>query len=206
MLILRQFLVDSRGVVKLNDFNRCRFMPNNTMTGKPCQVTIPSAPGGARAPEEYKSERLTEKLDIFSTGHVLYAILTGRKPWDDLWGSQVKKLVKEGKKPPIVDKKYLQLGTSDAALANLIDLAYEFDPQDRPSASKLVAELERLDCSVRSSSRSGRLRTSSRSNCKSRQVWSFSPLFTSIGTSILGCVGNEGPQSLDGAVTYVDIE
>jgi hypothetical protein len=38
----------------------------------------------------------------------------------------------------------LQLGTSDAALANLIDLAYEFDPQDRPSASKLVAELERL--------------------------------------------------------------
>ena len=98
------------------------------MTGKPCQVTIPSAPGGARAPEEYKSERLTEKLDIFSTGHVLYAILTGRKPWDDLWGSQVKKLVKEGKKPPIVDKKYLQLGTSDAALANLIDLAYEFDP------------------------------------------------------------------------------
>ena len=140
----KQFLLDRDGVVKLNDFNRCRFMSNNTKTGLPCPVKIPSAPGSSRAPEEYRFEELTEKLDIFSTAHVLYAILTGKKPWDDLWGSQIKKLVKAGDKPPIVDKKYLKLGTSDAALANLIDLAYEFDPRDRPSASKLVSELELL--------------------------------------------------------------
>ena len=140
----KQFLVDSKGVVKLNDFNRCRFMANNTRTGAPCPVTIPSAPGGSRSPEEYRFDKVTEKLDIFSTAHVLYGILTGEQPWDDLWGSQVKKMVKVGKKPPIVNKEYLKLGTSDAALANLIDLAYELDPQDRPSASKLVAELELL--------------------------------------------------------------
>jgi serine/threonine protein kinase len=119
-------------------------MSNNTKTGLPCPLTIPSAPGSSRSPEEYRYDRLTEKLDVFSTAHVLYAILTGVKPWDDLWGSQAKKLVKAGRKPPILDKKYLQIGTSDAALANLIDLAYELDPQDRVSASKLVAELELL--------------------------------------------------------------
>lgn len=140
----KQFLVDSQGIVKLNDFNRCRFMPNNTKTGSPCAVHIPSAPGASRSPEEYKFDDLTEKLDIFSTAHVLYAILTGERPWDDLWGSQVKKLVKAGNKPAIVDKKYLESGSSDAALANLIDMAYEFDPRDRISASQLVAELERL--------------------------------------------------------------
>lgn len=140
----KQFLVDSQGVVKLNDFNRCRFMSNGTKTGTPCHVTIPSAPGSSRSPEEYKYERLTEKLDVFSTAHVLYAILTGEKPWDDLWGTRVKELVKAGNKPTIVDKKYLKLGTSDAALANLIDLAYETDPKDRVSASQLVAELELL--------------------------------------------------------------
>jgi len=140
----KQFLVDPQGVVKLNDFNRCRFMNNNTKTKTPCPVTIPSAPGSSRSPEEYRSDELTEKIDVFSTAHVLYAILTGVRPWDDLWGSQIKKLVKAGDKPPILDKKYLKLGSSDAALANLIDLAYEFDPQDRVSASKLVAELQIL--------------------------------------------------------------
>lgn len=119
-------------------------MANNTKTGKPCTVRIPSAPGASRSPEEYNFDELTEKLDVFSTAHVLYAILTGEHPWDDLWGSQVKKLIKAGNKPPILDKKYLEPGTSDAALANLIDMCYEFDPQDRLSASKLVAELEQL--------------------------------------------------------------
>lgn len=140
----KQFLVDPSGTVKLNDFNRCRFMSNNTKTGKPCTVTIPSAPGSSRSPEEYKYDDLTEKLDVFSTGHVLFAILTGKKPWEDLWGSKIKQLVKAGRKPPIRDKQYLELGTSDAALANLIDLAYELDPRERVSASQLVAELERL--------------------------------------------------------------
>lgn len=140
----KQFLVDPQGVVKLNDFNRCRFMAHHNESGIPCTLTIPSAPGGSRSPEEYLYRDLTEKLDIFSTGHVLYGILTGVKPWDELWGSQIKKLVKAGRKPPILDKKYLQIGTSDASLANLIDLAYEFDPQDRISASKLVSELEML--------------------------------------------------------------
>jgi serine/threonine protein kinase len=139
----KQFLVDSQGIVKLNDFNRCRFMANNTATGAPCPLRIPSAPGSCRSPEEYNFDELTERLDMYSTAHILYAILTGEKAWEELWGTQIKKLVKEGSKP-LIDKQYLTLGTSDAALANLIDLAYELDPQDRIQASKLVSELERL--------------------------------------------------------------
>ena len=139
----KQFLVDSQGIVKLNDFNRNRFMANNTVTGKPCPVRIPTAPGSSRSPEEYNYEELTESIDMYSTAHVLYAILTGEKAWGEFWGTQIKKLVRDGRKPPI-DEQYLTPGTSDAALANLIDLAYEVDPQVRLQASKLVDELERL--------------------------------------------------------------
>jgi hypothetical protein len=139
----KQFLVDSQGIVKLNDFNRNRFMANNTATGTPCPLRIPTAPGSSRSPEEYNFDELTESIDMYSTAHVLYAILTGEKAWGEFWGTQIKKMVKEASKPPI-DKQYLTLGTSDAALANLIGLAYEFYPRDRLTSSKLVDELERL--------------------------------------------------------------
>ena len=139
----KQFLVDSKGIVKLNDFNRNRFMANNTATGKPCPLRIPTAPGSSRSPEEYNFDELTESIDMYSTAHVLYGILTGEKAWGEFWGTQIKKMVKEGRKPPI-DKQYLTPGTSDVALANLTDLAYEVDPRFRLRASKLVDELERL--------------------------------------------------------------
>jgi hypothetical protein len=50
----KQFLVDGHGRVKLNDFNRCRFIPHRNTTGEPCEVRIPTAPGATRSPEEYE--------------------------------------------------------------------------------------------------------------------------------------------------------
>lgn len=137
----KQFLVDDNGRVKLNDFNRCRFMGHKTETKEKCSFWIPSAPGRHRSPEEYEDKDLTEQLDIYSTAHVLYGILTGIEPWGDLPSSQVKRAVKRGAKPPI-DDEFRVPGTTSAVLASLIDKAYEHNPEVRISAALLVRELE----------------------------------------------------------------
>jgi serine/threonine protein kinase len=131
-------------VVKLNDFNRCRFLPRNNGTGEVCPIRIPSAPGLSRAPEEYALDPLTEALDVYSLGNVLYEILTmgNKKPYDD-WGSnRIKAAIRKGMKPEIPEE-YRQ-DPSDAALAVLIHLCLEHDVSTRIRAQDLVQELERL--------------------------------------------------------------
>jgi hypothetical protein len=144
-IVPQQFLVANDGTVKLNDFNRCRFIPHKNSTGEACDVKIPSAPGIARSPEEYGLKALTEKADMYSVANVLYEILTGVEPWLDIKASssKFKEHIKQGKKPPIADQ-YLIPNTSDAGLAALVDSAYEHDPVSRISASELVTELESL--------------------------------------------------------------
>lgn len=72
----KQFLVDDETKrIKINDFNRCRFMPANRNPGHDgefCTFKIPSAPGLFRSPEEYKKKDLTEQIDIYSMAHIFY--------------------------------------------------------------------------------------------------------------------------------------
>jgi hypothetical protein len=137
----KQFLVDFEGRIKLNDFNRCRLMPHNNVTNEKCRIRIPSAPGLERSPEEYLLKEVDEKLDVYSLGNVLYSILTGTKPWRDEGSNAVKIKVRNGKKPHI-DEAFRKDGTSDAAFAVLVNLAYELDPALRISAAALVDELD----------------------------------------------------------------
>ena len=139
----KQFLVDFDGTIKLNDFNRCRLMPHNNVTNEKCRIRIPSAPGLHRSPEEYQREQVDEKMDVYSLGNVLYSILTGTKPWGDQGSNTIKRWVRDGKKPTI-DKTFRKDGTSDAALAVLVNLALELDPTVRISAAALVHELDLL--------------------------------------------------------------
>jgi serine/threonine protein kinase len=145
----KQFIVTQQGVTKINDFNRCRFLPyrkENKFTKQRtfCPISIPSAPGSQRSPEEYQMHPLTEKMDVFSLGNVLFHILTGQKPWGDgILANSVKKTIRNGGQPNI-PIEYRKEGTFDAALSVLIDMAFEYDPETRIQASELVAELDRL--------------------------------------------------------------
>jgi serine/threonine protein kinase len=138
-----QFLVDKSGRVKLNDFNRCRFVAHRNKTGEVCGFRIPSAPGAFRSPEEYEDSGLSEKLDIYSTTNVLYEILTGYEIWKDDRISKIRAKVMNGEKPPI-PSEYLQPGSPDAGLVTLIGLGHEKSPDQRINASQMVAELESL--------------------------------------------------------------
>ena len=138
-----QFLVDESGRVKLNDFNRCRFVAHRNETGEPCVFRIPTAPGAFRSPEEYEYLGLSEKLDIYSTTNVLYEILTGYEIWEDDRVSKIRAKVLNGEKPPI-PSEYLQPGSPDAGLVTLIGLGHEKSPDQRINASQMVAGLESL--------------------------------------------------------------
>ena len=138
----KQFLVDDQGHIKLNDFNRCRFMGHHKDTGKKCTFRIPTAPGRHRSPEEYQDDELTEQLDVYSTANVLYAILTGKQPWDDLPSPQVQRAAKHGLIPEIDEEAFQQPNTPEAVLASIIEQAYEHDPGKRITASQMVAEIE----------------------------------------------------------------
>eukprot|EP00594_Rhizosolenia_setigera_P011615 CAMPEP_0178958884 /NCGR_PEP_ID=MMETSP0789-20121207/11922_1 /TAXON_ID=3005 /ORGANISM="Rhizosolenia setigera, Strain CCMP 1694" /LENGTH=658 /DNA_ID=CAMNT_0020641703 /DNA_START=106 /DNA_END=2085 /DNA_ORIENTATION=- len=139
----KQYLVDGKnGHIVLNDFNRCRFLGMHEKSYQACPTRIPSAPGDFRSPEEYHKDFVDEKLDIFSVGHVLHGIMTGRKkPFSKDIGN-VPNYVKQGGKPEI-SSGYFQ-SPSDKELANLIMETYRHNPQKRISASELVSELENL--------------------------------------------------------------
>ena len=138
----KQFLMDPVEGVKLNDFNQCRLLPTNDKTGDRCKVKIPSAPGGSRSPEEYELLKIDTKIDIFSTGNILFNILTGKEPWGrGLMKLDVQKKVKKGILPEISDD-FSRPGTIDAELAEIVIKAYTFKPEDRWNATKIIQELE----------------------------------------------------------------
>ncbi len=139
----KQFLFNPLEGVKVNDFNRCRILPKNNITGKVCKLRIPSAPGGHRSPEEYELMKIDEKADVYSTANVLYGILTGKRPYENKLRREIRRNVMNAKKPEI-PKDFLKAGTNEAALGEIIDNAYSFDPKDRWSASKIVELLESM--------------------------------------------------------------
>ena len=143
----KQYLVDSSsGKVYLNDFNRCRFMAavKNSTSLESCSFQIPSAPGGSRSPEEYDFAPLSEKLDVYSAGNILYGIITGKKPWDGEKGKKIKTSIQLGERPHVDDSIRNAEGTVDFELVKLLDRVYEADPNKRASASDIVAALENI--------------------------------------------------------------
>jgi len=149
-LQLKQFLYNTHtGEVKLNDFNRCRFVAIHNHNHKQCPMKIATASGRSRSPEEYRFTALTEKMDVFSLGHVLFNILTGSRPLNHLSTSMFKKDIIEGIKP-FIDHIYKQK-PSDAAIANLISRTYTLNPVNRINTSELVFELEKLANNIETS-------------------------------------------------------
>jgi len=160
----KQYLIDSAtGHIYLNDFNRCRFItkvdpPTNSSsttinatsneTGsaglESCPVYIPSAPGIARSPEEYDMTALSEKLDIYSSGNILYEIITGKRIWDEQRNKNTRAAIQRGERPQVNDTIRNAIGTVDAELIRLLDRVYDHDPKKRPSAKEVVVQLESL--------------------------------------------------------------
>ncbi|KAL7551445.1 hypothetical protein ACHAWF_014631 [Thalassiosira exigua] len=117
---------------------------SNSSALQGCTFRIPTAPGSNRSPEEYESLPLTEKLDVYSAGNVLYGILMGEKPWGGERGKHVKSSIVKGERPVVDDEVRGKEGSADWELARLLDRTWEQDPEKRASAREVVEALERL--------------------------------------------------------------
>jgi hypothetical protein len=80
-----QWLRTPDGRLKLGDFNRATIMSWDLLKGEYCKFNNGEAFSQYRAPEEYAARNLNEKIDIFSFGNNIYAMLTGLWNWVSLF-------------------------------------------------------------------------------------------------------------------------
>jgi Protein kinase domain len=127
---------------KLGDFNLSKFVYRHHTTKQPCTVKTESTGGPWRAPEEYDRHGRTEKLDIYSLGNMLYAIVTGEWPFDEIKAEKAKTLVAHGKRPFIDDSVRDSKDPYDKAILTAMDRCWKHDPRHRPSALEVKQYLE----------------------------------------------------------------
>jgi len=138
-LIYRQFLwID--GMFKLNDFNRARFIRWDVVKNEPCTFFIQTSPGRCRSPEEYNGDHFTAKIDVYSLGNVLYAILTKHDPFYKRSSDEAIELIKHGEKPPFPNELW---GSEELAIIEAINLCWVENPKDRSNTREVESFLRR---------------------------------------------------------------
>ncbi|GMH35293.1 hypothetical protein BSKO_03161 [Bryopsis sp. KO-2023] len=116
-------LVDNNWRVKITDFglSQMRF-----------RTLVSHAGSGAgsphwMAPESLRSEHVDERADVYSYGVVLWELITGKMPWENLNAMQVVGAVGfRGRTLPVPEE-------GDPVLIKLFEACCQGDPKDRPS-------------------------------------------------------------------------
>lgn len=156
----RNIAVIKRGKPKLNDFNVAEFMTWDRKNNKPCGFKGRFREPWWRAPEEMhfhldnytNPTPLTEKIDVYALGNILWDILTTHSP-----RGKMKKELEAGVRPKVArgelprypdDFNQTRLATDPAlrALDTAMRKCMRTMPQDRPTAGEIADELsEALD-------------------------------------------------------------
>jgi len=95
-----------------------------------------------RSPEEYQDQPLNEKIDIFSLGNNLYAILTGLYPFYELKVStmDVQAKVIAGDHP-YIDPRWRNHSFAEGKIVELIDRCQKYKADDRIDSAEAVTFL-----------------------------------------------------------------
>ncbi len=80
-------------------------------------------------------EEQTEKIDVYSLGNVIFSILTGLYPFDDLEMEDAQKKVMNGETPPIPVEYLKSNHPIDKALVQAMKMCWVYNWQDRANAS-----------------------------------------------------------------------
>lgn len=127
-----QYLFTSDGRLKLNDFNRAEAMLFDEEVGEYCKYRNGAGGGDYRAPEEYVDGRLNEKIDVFSFGNNIYALITGLWNFYELGDKIQRKIdkIKAGELP-YIDRRYRERNYVQDRLIHVMEKCWKFDPDER---------------------------------------------------------------------------
>mmetsp|Transcript_13944 Transcript_13944/g.39670 ORF Transcript_13944/g.39670 Transcript_13944/m.39670 type:complete len:800 (+) Transcript_13944:513-2912(+) len=141
-------VVSIGGTLKLNDFNIGIIRRWNTTSNEPCGFPAQYPNPQWRSPEEARNEQnLTEKVDIFSMGHIFFRLICGHEPWNKLepGGRPPKEVVNEkvqkGVLPFIPEEIRTTTDPEVKAIRDVMLQCYSFDPKQRPSARQIAKKL-----------------------------------------------------------------
>jgi len=137
-----QFLYATDGSLKLNDFNRGEAMLFDEEAGEYCRYRNGKGGGDFRSPEEFMDGRLNEKIDVFSLGNMMYGLLTGLLPFYDVKeDKEIQRRMVDGE-TAFIHPKFRTRSYAEGRLVQIIEMCYEFDPDDRPEIFEVVRFLK----------------------------------------------------------------
>eukprot|EP00978_Attheya_sp_CCMP212_P025725 scaffold83275_cov60-Attheya_sp.AAC.1 len=137
--------------IKYNDFNIGILNKWNVNESKPCGFPVMYESIFWRSPEEIRNETyVSEKVDVFSLGNVLYYLMAKHEPW---------KWLEPNGRPSVEDIANRKMrgelpffptkltNSNDIGVQSLfiaIQLCWTHDPEKRPSAHRIATSLSRV--------------------------------------------------------------
>jgi len=97
-----------------------------------------------RSPEEYAEKELTEKIDIFSLGSIMFSLLTGLIPFDEITDEEEMMDKFMAGKLPFIDPRYKNRDSIERKFVEVMEDCWKFKPEDRPTAVEVARRLEEL--------------------------------------------------------------
>ncbi|CAH2059664.1 unnamed protein product [Thlaspi arvense] len=132
-----------RPVCKVGDFGLSRIKRNTLVSGG-VRGTLPWM-----APEllNGSSNRVSEKVDVFSFGIAMWEILTGKEPYADMHcGAIIGGIVNNTLRPSVPEK-------CDNLWRELMEQCWSFDPAIRPSFTEIIDRLRSMSAALQSKRR-----------------------------------------------------
>jgi serine/threonine protein kinase len=127
------------GRVRITDFGLARAVDDESVTREDCIVGTPEY----MSPEQARGAAVDHRSDLFSLGSVLYALCTGRPPFDSAGGALPTLFQVTKEQPPPISTLNRKV---PAGLAAVIERLHAKDPADRlQSALAVVEALESKD-------------------------------------------------------------
>lgn len=143
-LKLAQFLLGNNDHIKLNDFSRTKERVWDPLLKRVKVYRNSGRHGDCRSPEEYAEKELTEKIDIFSLGSIMFSLLTGLIPFDEITDEEEMMDKFMAGKLPFIDPRYKNRDSIERKFVEVMEDCWKFKPEDRPTAVEVARRLEEL--------------------------------------------------------------
>jgi len=142
-LQLAQWLRNDDGRIKLGDFNRAKVLTYDAKKEEYCRYDYGGRAWRFRAPEEY-AYNMDEKIDLFSFGNTIYAILTGLWNFYDIDDDEVAvKKIRNGTRP-YVDPRWKKRSYVESKMVEVMEQCWIHNSMERIDIFQVVKQLREI--------------------------------------------------------------